>query len=365
MATFKCKMCGGALEITEGLTTCECSYCGTTQTLPTLNDEKKANLYDRANHFRRNNDFDKAMHGYKDTNALADKCQAEIDRIKEEERLEAERLEAARRKEAARQAKKKKTITAIVAVVTVAIIVVYMVVTKVVIPNNNYNNAVALMNSGEYIEAYELFDSLNGFKDSKELKESIYYDYEIAKLNVSEIGDTVYFGNYNGNTEWIVLAREDGKVLVISKYALERRPYNTVNMSVSWKDCTLRNWLNGAYLSSAFSSDEQARIVETSIPNPYNSKYGTNGGLNGGLNTTDKVFPLSIDEVNKYFKSDSERKATLTDGTSVWWWLRSPGSSRAYAARVDRDGSVGEYGCNVTNANGAVRPALWIDISNL
>ncbi len=57
---IKCKMCGGDLNITENSTVAECMYCGTKQTLPKLDDEKKANLYDRANHFRRNNEFDKA-----------------------------------------------------------------------------------------------------------------------------------------------------------------------------------------------------------------------------------------------------------------------------------------------------------------
>ncbi len=60
MAIFKCKMCGGTLEISENQSTAVCEYCGTKQTLPKLDDEKRANLYDRANHFRRNNEFDKA-----------------------------------------------------------------------------------------------------------------------------------------------------------------------------------------------------------------------------------------------------------------------------------------------------------------
>ncbi len=64
MSIFKCKMCGGTLEISEHQTVAECEYCGTQQTLPRLNDERKANLYDRANHFRRNNEFDKAMSIY-------------------------------------------------------------------------------------------------------------------------------------------------------------------------------------------------------------------------------------------------------------------------------------------------------------
>ena len=60
MAIFNCKMCGGTLEINnETVATCE--YCGTQQTLPRLDDDRRANMYDRANHFRRNNEFDKAM----------------------------------------------------------------------------------------------------------------------------------------------------------------------------------------------------------------------------------------------------------------------------------------------------------------
>jgi len=64
MAIFKCKMCGGSLEITEGLTVVECEYCTTKQPLPRLDNDKKANLYDRAGHFRRNNEFDKAISVY-------------------------------------------------------------------------------------------------------------------------------------------------------------------------------------------------------------------------------------------------------------------------------------------------------------
>lgn len=60
MAVFKCKMCGGTVEFEPGATVGVCDSCGTKQTLPRLDDDRRANLYDRANHFRRNNDFDKA-----------------------------------------------------------------------------------------------------------------------------------------------------------------------------------------------------------------------------------------------------------------------------------------------------------------
>jgi len=54
-------MCGGTIEFEQGASVGVCDSCGTRQTLPRLDDDRKANLYDRANHFRRNNDFDKAM----------------------------------------------------------------------------------------------------------------------------------------------------------------------------------------------------------------------------------------------------------------------------------------------------------------
>lgn len=54
-------MCGGTMEISDNSSVVVCEYCGTQQTIPRITDDKKANLYDRANHFRRSNEFDKAQ----------------------------------------------------------------------------------------------------------------------------------------------------------------------------------------------------------------------------------------------------------------------------------------------------------------
>ena len=215
----------------------------------------------------------------------------------------------------------------------------------------NYREAVALMESGDYKASYDKLNLLNDYKDSEEIKKIIREEYSYG-----DVGDTIKFGDYNGNTEWIVLAKEEGKILVISKYAIEKRPYNIDWVAITWETCTLRRWLNGTYLTSAFSSEEQARIVEASIVN------SDNGGTDGGNNTTDKVFLLSIDEANKYFASNSEREASLLGGESAKWWLRSPSADGSYgAALVEKDGSVKEYGNSVDgNAYETVRPALWI-----
>ena len=60
MAVFKCKMCGGELNITAGVSVCTCEYCGTKQTVPAADNEKKMTLFSRANRLLRACEFDKA-----------------------------------------------------------------------------------------------------------------------------------------------------------------------------------------------------------------------------------------------------------------------------------------------------------------
>ena len=60
MAIFRCKMCGGQLEFDGSYTVIKCDYCESVQTLPTFDNEKKINLFGRANALRFNKEFDKA-----------------------------------------------------------------------------------------------------------------------------------------------------------------------------------------------------------------------------------------------------------------------------------------------------------------
>ncbi len=64
MAIIKCKMCGGDLELLEDSSVCECEYCGTKQTVPKVDDEKKLKLFERANRLRTACEFDKAAGVY-------------------------------------------------------------------------------------------------------------------------------------------------------------------------------------------------------------------------------------------------------------------------------------------------------------
>ena len=63
---FKCKMCDATLPVNLDERVITCEYCGSVQTLPGLGDERLLNLYDRASHYRRNNEFDKAQALYEE-----------------------------------------------------------------------------------------------------------------------------------------------------------------------------------------------------------------------------------------------------------------------------------------------------------
>ena len=195
-------------------------------------------------------------------------------------------------------------------------------------------------------------------------------------------GDSITFGKYvqkvNGSPEpieWLVLDEKDGEALVISKYALDCQPYNESYKKVTWETCTLRKWLNETFFNTAFSREEQNRIITSTVTADKNPDSSTPPGKD----TTDKVFLLSIKEADKYFDSYDSRKCTPTDyaiaqGTytsgnftvggkaTCWWWLRSPGGSSSSAAYVNYVGSVINYGYLVNNRDDAVRPALRINL---
>jgi len=246
-----------------------------------------------------------------------------------------------------------------------------------------YNVAITLMNEGKYTEAISAFEALEGYKDSVNKIEECYVNIcgeEVwNKIKSVNIGDTYCFGSYeqdnnksNGqeDIEWLVLAKEGTKILVISKYALDCKPYNTSNTDVTWEICTLRKWLNNDFINSTFSADEKEMIPTATVSADKNPEYSTNPGNA----TQDQVFLLSITEVNKYFSSDSARQCEPTDyavangawesgGSNCWWWLRSPGRDQSRVVGVGSSGGVDEAGDDVNFAYIAVRPALWIDLN--
>jgi hypothetical protein len=233
------------------------------------------------------------------------------------------------------------------------------------------------METGKYEEAIEEFQQLNGYKDSAN---KISECYLLGGMKVANVGDNVFFGTYeqdhnisNGkeNVEWIVLEKNDDRVLLISKNALDCKKYNTSNTDVTWENCTLRKWLNTDFIDETFSVEEKSKIYTVTVSVDKNPEYSTNPGKA----TQDQVFLLSIDEVNRYFISDSARQCKPTDDLvrrgavvnidngNCWWWLRSPGSNQNLVAGVKSDGTIDGFGASVNSSSATIRPAMWIDIN--
>ncbi len=69
-------MCSAELNVSEGKTAVKCDFCGTTQTVPTVNDENLRGLFNRANILRMKSEFDKAEQIYEKI-IQADSAQSE------------------------------------------------------------------------------------------------------------------------------------------------------------------------------------------------------------------------------------------------------------------------------------------------
>lgn len=236
---------------------------------------------------------------------------------------------------------------------------------------SKYDRAIKCMDSGDYESAYILLKDIS-YKDSKEKCAEIKTKYNRILMRKAAVGDKITFGTYeqdndtsNGaeDIEWLVLAKENNKILVISDKVLDAKQYNN-EINTTWEQCSLRKWLNDSFLNTAFSKKERALIQSTTVSADKNPKYSTNPGNA----TTDKVFLLSINEVYKYFNDFHARECALTayakaHGAALWW-LRSPGSSYS-AAFVYPTGALVYNGESVKVSYGGVRPALWIDLDSM
>ncbi len=224
------------------------------------------------------------------------------------------------------------------------------------------NNATIIDEQNEDIASDDLVSIQNdALAESEENKievevEEILSQNKYASL---EIGDVVEFGNFEGNTEWLVLDKEEDKMMLITKDLIKLDKFNEEQARAIWENCTLRSWLNSEYYESAFSDDEKSLILETTNKNYDNSIYYLG---QGGPDTIDKVFLLSVDEEKELFSSNSARRAYIDD-TKYEWWTRTPGNNQYTAVFVNADGDDVLSGAGVGEAEIGVRPAMWIDIT--
>ena len=213
------------------------------------------------------------------------------------------------------------------------------------------------------------------------LKIGPFANAKLDNLKKAQKGSTVIFGKYeqdanNGNgkedIEWIVMGRDEEKVLLLSKKALDSVPYNETKAATTWEKSSLRTFCNSTFLNEAFDQNEQALICQTDVSADPNPKKTTSAQ---GIKTQDKVFVMSAVEMGTFYSSNDARKCYHTDYSKTRGgyvgdkdeavcWLRTIGtmdSSNKCAAIVQAAGSIGYNGRPVDETQ-SVRPAIWVSI---
>jgi len=189
-----------------------------------------------------------------------------------------------------------------------------------------------------------------------------YYDVSdvcpMAEIKGLKCGDRIEFGGYT----WVVLYINTIFALVLSENILARMDYHHTLTSITWEESQIRHWLNTEFYCR-FPEAERKAILPAFTMNHNNPHFDTEGG-----NTTvDKVFLLSYEDIEKFFKDISFKSTEIAQET-CWWWLRTPGIYSDRVAAVHEDGHVVMPGyyikSSLCNNTGGIRPALLLSVND-
>ena len=200
-----------------------------------------------------------------------------------------------------------------------------------------------------------------------------------------QAGDIITYGRYEQDNKtsngpdpvrWVVLTVEGNKALVVTEQALCGRLYHDRLEPVTWETCSLRTWMNTDLLLDMFYDEEQVAILSTKNTDPKAP----------GVESNDLLFLLSVAEVEEYLNNSTRNiyptKYATKNGAAesklsglTWWWLRSPGESDMEACYISNS-TLGEEPGKIKSDNvnkyyaagewtGAVRPAMWVDLTKL
>ncbi len=202
---------------------------------------------------------------------------------------------------------------------------------------------------------------------------------EMDKVRFSEfeVESEIEFGQFPTDLtyelnpiKWKMIAKEKDRALLISTYGLIGIRNNEESYLGTWEESKIRRFLNKDFYNIAFSNSEKRQIIKSHLENKGQKKLRRPDGKE----TQDKVFMLSIEEVERYLKGDLEsiRKAKITKYAKSkarlerarysYWYTRTGGPEGYYLlAKIDcEDGAVDCVGD--TYSNDVIRPAIWVKI---
>jgi hypothetical protein len=202
--------------------------------------------------------------------------------------------------------------------------------------------------------AWLIRDAQNARREAEER------DKEQQRLKDMPLREAEKLLNVAGGPVWtaMAIARKRRRIAFITRDIIAMRPYHVTNEAITWKDCSLRKWLNTEFFDS-LPEQVRSRVIEVTNQNP--SRYV---GPAVGPPTRDRVFLLSRDEAERYFPSNTSRRASFDDQQGSWW-LRSPAGAQNEADLITEYGQFHLYGLPVDRAYVGVRPAVFISLDAL
>ncbi len=210
-----------------------------------------------------------------------------------------------------------------------------------------YKNSIEIYNDCAYKYASELVESNDNFtarfilfgeEHRTNLVESDYGNSRALGLKVAQIGDTVYFGNYNGAPlEWIVADDDEGNLCLVAKEIVERKEYDDYEGDkdyITWQNSSLRQWLNSSFYEQAFLNAQKKAIV-----NYYDD-------INDCYDYVSLPSNTNISVIYNYYKD------IVSDDIWLYSYNYSDSKNVIEHKKIDTSNYFGTFG---------VKPTVWID----
>lgn len=209
----------------------------------------------------------------------------------------------------------------------------------------------------------------------------------ITEIPLNQTGDivleavygSVWFGTYpQGDAtgvqkepiKWNILKKEGDNALFVSDKVLDNISFNNSLTSVTWENSDIRNWLSNSFKDKAFTYEQFNDGIAIKNISTLNQN-----------DTEDKLFLLSNDEANNYYKNDDDRRSKATEyaknvdnaGSRLTassdgygeYWLRTKGVSITNSAQyVFTNGAINRSGVYVNNHTIGVRPAFYAKLNS-
>lgn len=226
---------------------------------------------------------------------------------------------------------------------------------------------------------------------SKNIEDVLSTDVFIRQAQNAVKGDSIKFGTYKQDgdvnkpalpIEWTIIKKEKDRVLLLSKYILDTKPFNSGLYEVDWMTCSLRSWMECTFTNTAFTDKERELVLDSPFilslqevytylgEKPEGEDYYINLDKAVKCQLTDYAAFRYIEErINSGEDEDTARSVYNDEikakGNYCVYWLSTMTADRRYPVIVHTDGFI-----NVRNMIApvdlrfcGVRPAVWVRLS--